>query len=154
MKTIKTSELTGALLDYWVARAEGLEVRVMRSGCWTIINGRSGHPFMPSASWAQGGPIIERERIKLMPVLPTGKIWYGIMTRGASLAEIQVWRDQAEQPLVAAMRAYVASKFGDEVPDDAAGQEGEHPAGLVTGTGGTALSGVVQYVDGGQEVDL
>ncbi len=54
---LKTSELTGAALDWAVAQAN--------------INGAIefyGSPdFHPSTNWAQGGPIIERERIEVRP---------------------------------------------------------------------------------------
>lgn len=123
------------MLDYWVARADGLEFvlrgqqpafefdfdperhaqehvmgKVMKQYVW----------FLPSTNWAQGGPIIERERIDL---------------NGGAVEECDTWRArtllrsvsgqnmapcygmEAASPLVAAMRAFVASKFGEEVPD-------------------------------------
>lgn len=114
---MKTSELTGALLDYWVARAEGLEVRLYRLGeptsrCWTIQDGRTGHVFAPSTSWAQGGPIIERERIQWRD---EGGTWCAGFGEGDD--DDWLHYGEGETQLVAAMRAYVASKFGDEVQD-------------------------------------
>ena len=126
---MKTSELTGALLDYWVARASG-------KGCWqwsdgkpvTFADWQSTHSlhsrfvndsmasYRPSSDWAHGGPIIERERIKLMPTIPTAETWHATKCSSATLADMIVWRGKADTPLVAAMRCYVSQKFGDEVP--------------------------------------
>lgn len=117
---MKTSELTGALLDYWVARAEGVNATIRGGRCTENLPLQRRDiarytDFTPSTDWAQGGPIIERECIKLMPILPSAHIWFAQITHGATVAEFQIWRGQSDTPLVAAMRAYVASKFGDEV---------------------------------------
>ncbi len=107
---IKTSELTGAALDWAVAKCEGwdeylendLPVR------YADADGQ-GIAWSPSANWAQGGPIIERERINLEPF----KNIHG-----------EQWSADGEwdgpTPLIAAMRCFVASKLGEEVdiPDE------------------------------------
>jgi hypothetical protein len=62
--------------------------------------------FSPSELWAQGGPIIERDRIAIDPYV-THSQW-GANKDGA------FYRD-GPTPLIAAMRCYVASKLGDEV---------------------------------------
>ena len=121
---MKTSELNGALLDLWVARAEGKCVTV-QPGVWgmALINelGRcsisantweGARYFEPSTKWAQSGPIIERERIDVETPLFVGGWTATLETRTS------YHRFDGPTPLVAAMRAYVASKFGDEVPDD------------------------------------
>lgn len=102
---MKTSELTGAALDWAVAIAFN---PAPEWGKWN-----------PSTNWAQGGPIIERERMDI-------KCWdFHSMPWKASMwwddentaAEIQAF---GPTPLIAAMRCYVASKLGDEVeiPDE------------------------------------
>lgn len=124
---MKTSELTGALLDCWVARARGIDPKNIRiaplifgSGAEPMCQVLTGfdddpgafafRPFQPSTSWAQGGPIIEREK---MTVEPFGDGW------GAGIGDVYTkWYLEGPTLLVAAMRAYVASEFGDEVPDD------------------------------------
>lgn len=105
----KTSELEGVLLDAAVAKAEG---------CALTEYDDTGGPisFQPSVLWEHGGPIIERERIKLEPHCaddPEGwdlesatEDWY---------AEHPCECAFGPTPLIAAMRAYVASKFGEEV---------------------------------------
>ena len=97
---IKTAELTGAALNWAVAKCEGvingdaLDVGFIREGGYT-----------PSFDWAQGGPIIERECISLFNC-------YGDSEWSAST---EGYEHHATTPLIAAMRCYVASKKGDEV---------------------------------------
>jgi hypothetical protein len=84
---MKTSELTGAALDWTVHIA-------LHGAC----EGYAEHQY--STDWAQGGPIIEREGIALLP---------------PELAEMPGYEGRGETLLIAAMRCYVASKLGDEV---------------------------------------
>lgn len=99
----KVAELEGALLDASVAMAERLEWRFVEGRCCVPAGAIGGGwmPYEPSWQWPEGGPIIGRERIKLEP-------W----DHDAEWQANGVWGPTA---LVAAMRAYVASKFGDEV---------------------------------------
>ena len=96
---MKTSELTGAALDWAVAKCEGL----IDQPRWGYLYG-----FKPSTDWAQGGPIIERGDISITP-LNDIEGWIAHM----------MWRNTTDHtgptPLIAAMRCYVASKLGDEV---------------------------------------
>ena len=91
---MKTSELTGALLDWAVAKCEGIDTS------W------QPKPYEPISDWAQGGPIIEREGISLE--CRNGD-WI------ANYAGFPSFRHFSYQPLVSAMRCYVASKLGEEV---------------------------------------
>jgi len=61
--------------------------------------------WSPSRFWHQGGPIIERERINVS----CGKRgdWWASMALNEKI--------EGPTPLIAAMRAFVASKFGEEV---------------------------------------
>lgn len=93
---IKTNELTGAALDWAVAKCEGCVGKNQLLGAW----------YAPSTHWAQGGPIIERERITLDSDLTT---WC------ASSDSNESAMCYGPAPLIAAMRCYVASKLGDEV---------------------------------------
>ena len=133
---MKTAELTGALLDYWVARAEGKDAEMrsyeMSYGRVYYCNVRtitSSRPFSPSSSWDDGGPIIERENIGISP--PTSRVhrnggpnagwgpsgvWMATTWhKGANGKRAAEWDERSA--LVAAMRCYVASKFGEDVPD-------------------------------------
>ncbi len=101
---MKTSALTGAALDWAVAMCEG------------VVDGL----YIPSTSWAQGGPIIERERIEWQWLPATDKQHqYG--ARKPSLGGLnRTFCMDGPTVLIAAMRCYVASKLGDEidVPDE------------------------------------
>jgi hypothetical protein len=91
---IKTSELTGAALDWAVAECENV---YCFDGSYT-----------PSTNWSQGGPIIEREWIDLHCV--NDSLWEAECPAPGGLA-----MQNGPTPLIAAMRCYVASKLGDEV---------------------------------------
>lgn len=127
---MKTSELTGVALDWAVAKCERLPLKLdpmgfrkdaptsIQAGWWVwdgegqhqVIGHRKTHRgqedgYSPTTDWAQSGPIIERERINL---------WFE--DRGNWAASTPEGEDYwSTEPLVAAMRCYVASKLGDEV---------------------------------------
>ena len=100
---MKTSELTGAALDWAVAKCEGVNY-LAEPECDGI--GNRYEPTNYSADWAQGGPIIEREGIGFTQFSDypqwTAKHPQAICFDGTT-------------PLIAAMRCYVASKMGDDV---------------------------------------
>lgn len=106
---IKTSELTGAALDWAVAKAMGED-----DAPGSFLDGVVPHPdylkFYPSTDWSQGGPIIEREGLGVVPSADDASVWV------ASIFEPD-WKFNrtGPTPLIAAMRCYVASKLGDEV---------------------------------------
>lgn len=93
---MKTSKLTGAALDWAVAKAEGKD---------HVVRAPNKYVYEPSTNWAQGGPIIERERIEVRPY--DGKKW--IATDNLTNHTI------GPTPLIAAMRCFVASRLGEEV---------------------------------------
>ncbi len=104
---MKTAELEGAALDYYVAKAEGLDIEAVRNGSVIIGRTPNRYAYSPSSKWDSAGPIIERERIELEPT---------VFDWSARVDGITGWWF-AKTPLIAAMRAFVASKFGDEVED-------------------------------------
>lgn len=117
MPLIQTSELTGAALDWAVAKCEGLEV-YFDDGV-VCLKGQpfdnNSHYWLPTQNWDQGGPIIEREEIGTKRNAPcsVGHEWE---TRGSITAKGAGCRfAYGPTPLIAAMRCYVASRFGDEV---------------------------------------
>lgn len=107
---IKTSELTGAALDWAVAKCEGHKVNVgFRNLTYTPKGKRTLYAYAPSTNWAQGGPIIEREKIRLDTTWnQEDGNW------SARMDTVGGWWP-GDTPLIAAMRCYVASKMGDEV---------------------------------------
>lgn len=124
---MKTTELTGAQLDYWVAKAEGLKptlaphMNIQYNGKELFGNvcrvpGKSEvfmERYQPSMDPAQGSPIIERENIGLLSPKqsPCGE-WH------ASYVHPDFTNYTGPTLLVAGMRCYVAAKFGDEVHDE------------------------------------
>jgi hypothetical protein len=113
---LKTSELTGALLDYWVAKAEGLDPCIVND-VDGIAQCTTGYfeTFSPSTNWAQCGPIIDRERIT---ILFHPEEWQASVGDYIPMLDNDPPHGTGTTPLIAAMRALVASKFGDEVPDE------------------------------------
>lgn len=108
----KTSDLIGATLDYAVARVIALgtdQLRIIHrevfiKNCDDLILCRF------STDWAQGGPIIEQERVLIQPELwkeGCGNAWSAISMRDTE--------NYGPTALIAAMRTYVASTLGDEV---------------------------------------
>ena len=100
---MKTSELTGAALDWAVAKCEGLECTEDMG--LLVVEGADGY-YSPSIKWAQGGAIIEREGIELL-CETLGFRWVAMPQKGPE------W--SGPTPLIAAMRCYVVSKLGYEV---------------------------------------
>lgn len=121
----KVSELTGALLDAAVAKAANMAFTIEDHPtdpprpfmCWVKIGGDDLVMFLPGSRWRDGGPIIERERIV---VSWAGDGWFAGMSDaqgidwGGDVVLRDIW-SSGPTPLIAAMRAFVASKFGEEV---------------------------------------
>lgn len=117
---MKTSELSGAQLADQVALALG----------WVLFDGDGGQGiwhttegphqlrrrWKPQEDWAQGGPLIDTPDSPIMQL------------EHCSTEPCLAWNVTLDDEegvywgstmLEAAMRAYVASKFGDTVPDEA-----------------------------------
>jgi len=93
---IKVSEATPTQIDWLVVVA-------MLSGRYSVSDLA---PY--STSWAHGGPIIEREIARVENL--GGGSWAAYKN-----SESETHRLTGPTPLIAAMRCYVASIFGDEV---------------------------------------
>lgn len=120
------SELEGAQLDWAVAKAEGrcLHERTeyyahqSDTGFTCLDCGKDtykeicGRDWKPSSSWAQGGPIIEREEINVvapdLEAVDHDRLWSADRHEDQRIC-------YGPTPLIAATRAFVASKLGDEV---------------------------------------
>ena len=122
------AEIGGAQLDWAVAKAEGVvpgkpewmfwdgEPQIN----WYTDDGQRGGTVplsswgSPSSDWNMGGPIIERERIDIewwQDSSDLSVVWDAVI----HLSATQRVRLDGPTPLIAAMRAFVASKLGDEV---------------------------------------
>lgn len=113
----KTEELEGELLNAAVAKAEGLPVHPGpdRFMVAAPISQRWAHEFDWTESWEDGGPIIERERISVLfdeLAASNDDAWIGVRPQVDENDPIGI---RGLTPLIAAMRAYIASRFGDEV---------------------------------------
>lgn len=108
---VKTADLTGPALRYCVAKCENPEwgEEGWRVNC--TYPDDDGWIFHPDTDWSQGGPIIERNGIGLMP---SGNAYYE--------RDGGTYYSYGPTPLIAAMRCFVASKLGEEVevPDELA----------------------------------
>jgi hypothetical protein len=123
MSMCKVGDLSGSLLNEAVAKAEGIAYVTSHHGYRPSIHREfdpegPAHEFpyphslgmyvyyKPSEEWDVGGPIIERERIHIDPSAedePGEPYWMATTAHGIG---------HGPTPLIAAMRCYVAHKFG------------------------------------------
>lgn len=133
---VKISELTGTKLDWAVAKCEGFTLYedamlngITKRGVW--LSGLSIEPntwtplamFTPSTDWAQGGPIIEREKFDRISTNVSGGFTVSrkfVELRDDDSYSIRWVHGSGPTTLIATMRCYVASKLGDtvEIPDE------------------------------------
>lgn len=137
----KVSELTGSLLDAAVAKAEGLPVHPGRDRFVVADSIDTGYAdqIAPSRIPGHADPIIDRERISVrwLSAVRPGEIedlagpWVAhvfkptatpVMMRGAAMSDPTIGEPQGlhiyrsgPTRLIAAMRAFVTAKLGDEV---------------------------------------
>lgn len=134
---IKTATAESEVLDWLVAKCEyDRRLYTYGSPCFNLSSKRVyateglqqiGVNFAPSTNWAQGGPIIEREKIASLPPIVRR------IAKERHAFPIEYWRATIQRdenelaihgagptPLIAACRCFVASKLGDEVevPDE------------------------------------
>ncbi|MFL9903057.1 DUF2591 family protein [Paraburkholderia fungorum] len=129
---MKVSELSGEALDLWVAKAEGHELVTdlekvgeaaigigpavlfrNESGVLGLACEGGGGKWNPSIDWARGGQIVDRELISLCAdsLFEDHQLW--------AARKDGIFHENGPTALIAAMRCYVASKFGEEVPGSA-----------------------------------
>lgn len=123
---MRISESNGAELDYWVARALGMMPTILRPegrpSCFVIPAKREAYSFAPSSIWADGGPIIDRERISFRWAGTGASRWCIAVKQGLRVIEAN-----GDTLLVAAMRAVVIDQFGDlELHPVKLGREGSY----------------------------
>jgi hypothetical protein len=133
----KVAELEGALLDAVVAKAEGFPFRLfgpntsLPQGLCNALREIEGEAdwgaWAPSEIWDHGGPIIQRELIVIEPRASVDGLPENSMIGAAAKAGHQyvlpepAWAERSWEwqtgptYLIAAMRAYVASKYGETV---------------------------------------
>jgi len=129
MTKIKTANLTDLALDWTVAHCQSkvnvgvygeavvIEQKLHLHYCDVVLDST----YDPSTDWAQGGPIIDRERIDCISDPNGTAVWMGRnWVQGRNLVQGREIRLFGPTPLIAAMRCFVASRLGDEVevPDE------------------------------------
>lgn len=119
---MRTAELTGAMLDYWTARAEGapaadLELRAAGTLCVRVLcNGPAGIDGVMvldySTNWALCGPLLRKYILGL-------DLCIGDKGAYARPRHRPCDGDQSygDTELIAICRAVVRAAFGDEVED-------------------------------------
>jgi len=106
---IRVTKASGEVLGYMVAKCEGVTILPKkRGGHFVTLNKGETVLLRYSTTWAQAGPIIERENISLAGKDPLHDCW-------AAMTQYGTHKHEGHTPLIAAMRCYVASKLGDEV---------------------------------------
>ena len=130
MADVKVSESVGSVLDWMVMMARDGASVTLEEDLWIVRDGVADMPldaYTPSTDWSQGGPIIERGRIRVTPNLAGSWLAQIRHEKSHPLVAHKVlngWTNKhGPTPLIAAMRCYVASKLGDivSVPDDLKG---------------------------------
>lgn len=142
MIEVKTAELVGPALDWAVAEAEGIQRFVMGNdwpgnsavsdaadrdrvvicnliGRLVVARGGWSDEWKPSASWAQGGPLIDKHKVSI--AYHNGPD----CTPMACLSGTHPAFECGETVLIAACRAIVAAKLGGAVRVPAALVGGE-----------------------------
>ena len=137
MPKVKTSELTGAALDWAVAKCENVRTYIrpyehtMTGLCildadLVDMETDGAQELRYSRDWNLGGSIIEREMIDLLtdkaPSLGPEYGWIASIPHRQNGQKLKGWRilQYGPTPLIAAMRCFCCSKLGDEVevPDE------------------------------------
>ena len=117
---VKTKDLTGQALDWAVAAASGAtalqsdDIRwffTLHGSTYVLSSGWGAMSYHPSTNWAQGGQLIEREKI-CVHVGHDG-VWLACIRQ--NYGDLGEYMQGGCSPLVAALRCYVASKLGKEV---------------------------------------
>ena len=116
---MKTSELTGAALNWAVAKADDLPININPGHGFFVKHPDGWEYFTPSIDWAQGGPIIEREHVNCGPqTYGPGTVilgaWWAVIGYDTDYGQ-HCHEEYGPTPLTAAMRCYVVSKLGDEI---------------------------------------
>ena len=108
---IRVSELAGAKLDYWVAKAEGEEPALTSGGMPVcVIKVKPAEwTYSPSTLWEQGGPLVEKHRVSVS-WFDFGNAWISTDKK----CKVQL----GQTPLEAICRAVVSSVYGEEVEDE------------------------------------
>ena len=115
---IKAQDLSGEALNYAATLADKGNASIAIVGGFGAFrtyyrHDQHGSIVYPNyLNWSDAGPIIERERIELkIPEAKEFGQWMALITDASG----DYIHRSGPTPLIAAMRCFVASKFGDEL---------------------------------------
>lgn len=114
MVEVRAAELVGAALDWSVAKAEGVFVRILAEDNpmekWQVQRQwNMDGPYWPSQDWSQAGPLIERLKVVIVYHNAPGK------TPMACIQDKSPAFMAGPTVLIAACRAIVHAKLGETV---------------------------------------
>ena len=145
---IKTSDLEGAALDWAVAQLELVAHDTETNILMVTVGDDNDWKYQPSSNWSQGGPIIESANITIIRAnddyekdcqgftsLKRVPVWFAECDQCVGHSPHTSYEGEHMEPtfmvgegdgyygpapLIAAMRAFVASQLGEEVevPDE------------------------------------
>lgn len=126
---MKTADLTDAYLDYWTGRADGipaseLSIEQHQRGD-EMLCVRNEVRYAPSTDWAHGGQIVDKVTALGIGITPSrmSKNIYASTDDSECIPYDGNW-EKAEisqdgpTVMIAVCRAFIASKYGDEVPNE------------------------------------
>lgn len=139
---MNVKRLEGPLLNFWIAKAAGLQLAPQDPRHGEVHEPDSGfwHPasYSPSTNWSQAGPIISNDWFAIEDMLIE---WFGDDWTHINAV--------VEHPLTWFMRAYVATQYGNEVEDATTAQalKTQHgPGGAAFISHGKPASRVTQWL--------
>lgn len=128
MSTVKVAagELSGAALDWAVAKAVGDDVTVMPGMAWKsyrVWTAGSFVSYSPSTDGARAMPLLHKHAVALEPAdawQEFGNDWMATCIATRADADHSFYHQHGETPLIAGMRAIVGAILGDtiEVPSE------------------------------------
>ena len=130
---VKTQDLISPALDWAVAKCEGHRTKLEGWPPYVTYvpaGKRSDYKYVPSTNWKQGGPIIDREGIGLLPADghrggQCEAFKYRRTHHDLCIEDGITHRMFGPTPLIASMRCYCCAKLGEfvNIPEELCRQQ-------------------------------
>ena len=130
---VKTQDLISPALDWAVAKCEGHRTKLEGWPSYVTYvpaGKRSDYKYEPSTNWKQGGPIIDREGIGLLPADghrggQCEAFKYRRTHHDLCIEDGITHRMFGPTPLIASMRCYCCAKLGEfvNIPEELCRQQ-------------------------------
>ena len=115
---VNVSEATNVQIDWLVAKCEGFDALAyeIKRKAQNRSSWEAAPRWAPSTDWSQGGPIIGQMFAQGLR-LHTAEYVTGVHNKNLIVASLDNPNGfyYGPTPLIAAMRCYIASKFGNEI---------------------------------------